>query len=124
MFRRASTRWSMPRSGGLSTNPTATARKRHGGTSPTSSASDGRSLRRNATTHYQRPTDFGALLLWESVSEGVDAKIREQIKAGVFAARLAADDWASSEFNTHKLRFLINFSSLQPKKSIHIYIYM
>lgn len=37
--------------------------------------------------------------IWASVSEAVDAKIREQIKAGVFPVRLQADDWNSGKIN-------------------------
>lgn len=37
--------------------------------------------------------------IWASVSEEVDAKIREQIKAGVFPVRLTAEDWNSGEIN-------------------------
>ena len=38
---------------------------------------------------------LAGVVLWASVSEEVDAKIREQIKAGVFPVRLAAADWTS-----------------------------
>ncbi len=37
--------------------------------------------------------------IWASVSEAVDAKIREQIKAGVFPIRMQADDWSSGNIN-------------------------
>lgn len=37
------------------------------------------------------------IALWATVSEAVDAKIAEQIKAGVFPIRLAPDDWVSGE---------------------------
>jgi cytolysin-activating lysine-acyltransferase len=37
--------------------------------------------------------------IWASVSEAVDAKIHEQVKAGVFPVRLQADDWASGKIN-------------------------
>jgi hemolysin-activating ACP:hemolysin acyltransferase len=46
----------------------------------------------------QAEPDIGALAgiaIWASVSQEVDAKIREQIKAGVFPLRLKADDWTS-----------------------------
>ncbi len=42
---------------------------------------------------------LAGVVIWASVSEEVDAKIREQIKAGVFPVRLAAGDWASGEIN-------------------------
>ena len=38
---------------------------------------------------------LAGVVLWASVSDEVDAKIREQIKAGVFPVRLAAADWTS-----------------------------
>ncbi|WP_052341321.1 toxin-activating lysine-acyltransferase [Salinarimonas rosea] len=44
--------------------------------------------------------DLGALAgiaIWASVSPEVDAKIREQIKAGVFPVRLKPEDWASGD---------------------------
>lgn len=44
-------------------------------------------------------SDIAGLAIWASVSEEVDAKIREQAKAGVFPVRLAADDWNSGEIN-------------------------
>lgn len=37
------------------------------------------------------------IAIWASVSDEVDAKIREQIKGGAFPTRLGADDWASGE---------------------------
>lgn len=53
---------------------------------------------------YGRNTDAGApdmagMAIWASVSEEVDLKIREQIKAGVFPIRLAHSEWASGEIN-------------------------
>lgn len=39
------------------------------------------------------------IAIWASVSEQVDAKIREQIKAGVFPVRLKPDDWTSGKIN-------------------------
>ena len=39
------------------------------------------------------------IAIWASVSEEVDAKIREQIKAGVFPVRLKPDDWVSGDIN-------------------------
>ncbi|MEL7189772.1 MAG: toxin-activating lysine-acyltransferase [Pseudomonadota bacterium] len=37
------------------------------------------------------------IAIWASVSDEVDAKIREQIKGGAFPTRLGAEDWASGE---------------------------
>lgn len=42
---------------------------------------------------------LAGVAIWASVSEDVDAKIREQIKAGIFPLRLKADDWASGNIN-------------------------
>jgi len=44
-------------------------------------------------------SDVAGMAIWASVSEEVDAKIREQIKAGVFPVRLKADDWVSGDIN-------------------------
>lgn len=44
-------------------------------------------------------TDLAGVAIWASVSDDVDAKIREQIKDGVFPIRLKADDWNSGEIN-------------------------
>lgn len=41
--------------------------------------------------------DDTSVALWASVSDAVDAKIVEQIEAGVFPVRLAPDEWASGE---------------------------
>jgi hemolysin-activating ACP:hemolysin acyltransferase len=43
--------------------------------------------------------DFAGIAVWASVSEEVDAKIREQIKVGVFPIRLKPEDWTSGEIN-------------------------
>ncbi len=43
--------------------------------------------------------DTVGMALWASVSEDVDTKIRDQIKAGTFPVRLVGDDWASGEIN-------------------------
>ncbi|KIC41428.1 rzcC protein [Ruegeria sp. ANG-R] len=43
--------------------------------------------------------DVAGMAIWASVSEEVDAKIREQIKAGVFPVRLGTDEWSSGEIN-------------------------
>lgn len=42
-------------------------------------------------------TTTAGIAIWASVSDKVDAKIREQIKGGAFPTRLGADDWASGE---------------------------
>jgi len=45
--------------------------------------------------------ETAGIAIWASVSDEVDAKIREQIQARVFPVRLKAEDWASGE--THWL---------------------
>lgn len=37
------------------------------------------------------------IAIWASVSDEVDAKIREQVKGGAFPTRLAPEDWSSGE---------------------------
>ena len=41
--------------------------------------------------------ETAGIAIWASVSEAVDAKIREQIQARVFPVRLKAEDWNSGE---------------------------
>jgi cytolysin-activating lysine-acyltransferase len=43
--------------------------------------------------------DIAGMAIWASVSEEVDARIREQIREGIFPLRLRSDDWASGEIN-------------------------
>ena len=44
-------------------------------------------------------TDITGLAIWASVSEEVDAKIREQIRSGTWPLRLKSEDWTSGEIN-------------------------
>lgn len=44
-------------------------------------------------------TDVAGMAFWASVSEDVDKKIQEQIRAGVFPIRLKADEWNSGKIN-------------------------
>ena len=44
-------------------------------------------------------SDIAGLAIWASVSEDVDAQIREQVRAGVFPVRLKPDDWTSGSIN-------------------------
>ncbi|HEY0028478.1 MAG TPA: toxin-activating lysine-acyltransferase [Allosphingosinicella sp.] len=44
-------------------------------------------------------SDIAGLAIWASVSEDVDARIREQVQAGVFPVRLQAEDWNSGSIN-------------------------
>ncbi|CUH81108.1 toxin-activating lysine-acyltransferase [Tropicibacter naphthalenivorans] len=43
--------------------------------------------------------DLAGMAIWASVSKEVDAKIRDQIKAGAFPIRLKADEWRSGDIN-------------------------
>lgn len=43
--------------------------------------------------------DIAGLAIWASVSEEVDARIRDQIKSGAFPIRLKPEDWTSGEIN-------------------------
>jgi len=43
--------------------------------------------------------DIAGFAIWASVSDEVDAKIREQIKAGVWPVRLKPEDWTSGKIN-------------------------
>ena len=43
--------------------------------------------------------DISGLAIWASVSDEVDERIREQIRAGVFPLRLKAEDWNSGPIN-------------------------
>lgn len=62
-------------------------------------------LRDRVALAYPRETtdqgmaDLTGLAIWASVSDAVDAKIREQIAAGVFPIRLKGEDWNSGENN-------------------------
>nr|WP_268821723.1 toxin-activating lysine-acyltransferase [Octadecabacter dasysiphoniae] len=44
-------------------------------------------------------TDIAGMAFWASVSEDVDKKIKEQIRAGAFPIRLKADEWNSGDIN-------------------------
>lgn len=43
--------------------------------------------------------DIAGMAIWASVSEAVDARIREQVREGIFPLRLKAEDWTSGEIN-------------------------
>jgi hypothetical protein len=45
----------------------------------------------------QGEEDVAGIAIWASVSDSVDAKITEQVKAGVFPVRLANEDWVSGD---------------------------
>ncbi len=40
---------------------------------------------------------IAGIAIWATVSDAVDAKITEQVKAGAFPVRLAAEDWTSGD---------------------------
>ena len=42
---------------------------------------------------------LAGIAIWASVSAEVDAKIREQIKAGIFPVRLKPEEWTSGDIN-------------------------
>lgn len=44
-------------------------------------------------------SDIAGVAIWASVSEEVDAHIREQVRAGVFPVRLKPEDWTSGSIN-------------------------
>lgn len=44
-------------------------------------------------------SDVAGVAIWASVSEEVDAHIRDQVRAGVFPIRLKPDDWTSGSIN-------------------------
>lgn len=48
-------------------------------------------------TDDSKLADMVGLAIWASVSDPVDAKIREQIGAGVFPIRLQSEDWTSGD---------------------------
>ena len=43
--------------------------------------------------------DMSGFAIWASVSEEVDARIREQVREGVFPVRLRPEDWNSGSIN-------------------------
>ena len=45
----------------------------------------------------QGDEDVAGIAIWATVSDAVDAKIAEQIKAGAFPVRLGPDDWTSGD---------------------------
>jgi cytolysin-activating lysine-acyltransferase len=44
-----------------------------------------------------RLEETAGIAIWASVSDAVDAKIREQVRAGVFPVRLTGEEWTSGE---------------------------
>ena len=62
-------------------------------------------MRDRVAIAYSHPKDAPAgsepnvagIAIWASVSDAVDAKITEQVKAGAFPVRLSNEDWVSGE---------------------------
>ena len=62
-------------------------------------------MRDRVAIAYAQPKDVAVgsepsvagIAIWASVSDAVDAKLTEQVKAGVFPVRLANDDWVSGD---------------------------
>ena len=75
--------------------------------------------------------ETAGIAIWASVSDEVDTKIREQVKAGVFPVRLKSDDWASGDnawlldviAPTQKVAtaVLANFSQVVKDKPVRIH---
>jgi hemolysin-activating ACP:hemolysin acyltransferase len=75
--------------------------------------------------------DVAGIAIWASVSEAVDAKITEQVKAGVFPVRLASEDWASGDRvwlldviagdRTAATAVLANFKQLSGDREVRIH---
>ncbi|MBD8555284.1 toxin-activating lysine-acyltransferase [Rhizobium sp. CFBP 8762] len=75
--------------------------------------------------------ETAGIAIWASVSEEVDAKIREQVKARLFPVRLKAEDWASGDIHwlldviapTQKVAtaVLANFSQVVKDKTLRIH---
>ena len=59
--------------------------------------------------------DVAGFAVWASVSEEVDQKIRDQVKAGVFPVRLKADDWTSGKIN-----WLLDVIAPDPKTTARV----
>lgn len=51
------------------------------------------------TRDAPQTADMAGFAIWASVSDEVDARIREQIKQGVFPVRLRPEDWNSGKIN-------------------------
>lgn len=71
------------------------------------------------------------IAIWASVDAATDAKIQEQVKAGVFPVRLGDEDWASGETlwlldviavdQKAATAVLLNFSSIAGERPVHIH---
>jgi cytolysin-activating lysine-acyltransferase len=71
------------------------------------------------------------IAIWATVSEAVDAKISEQVKAGVFPVRLTNEDWVSGDTvwlldviandRNQATRVLANFKQLSGDRPVKIH---
>ncbi len=78
-----------------------------------------------------KPEETAGIAIWASVSDEVDARIREQIQARVFPVRLKPEDWTSGEIHwlldviapTQKVAtaVLANFKQVVKDKPIRIH---
>ncbi len=48
-------------------------------------------------SHIDSNVGLAGIAIWASVSDEVDAKIREQVRSGVFPIRMAHEDWVSGD---------------------------
>ena len=84
-----------------------------------------------SAAHEGGPEETVGIAIWASVSDEVDARIREQIKAGVFPIRLKAEDWNSGEHHwlldviapSQKMAtaVLANFKQVAKDKLVHVH---
>ncbi|WNZ54046.1 toxin-activating lysine-acyltransferase (plasmid) [Microbulbifer sp. MKSA007] len=68
------------------------------------------SLAQGAENDEPQLQDIRGIAIWASVSEDVDLKIKEQIRAGVFPLKLKPQDWTSGSIN-----WLIDVIAPDPK---------
>jgi hypothetical protein len=67
-----------------------------GGAPDANGTSESAGLSERAEIKIEEDTIAG-IAIWATVSDAVDAKITEQVRAGVFPLRLGAEDWTSGE---------------------------
>lgn len=89
-----------------------------------------KSVMENGVAKVDEETIAG-IAIWATVSEAVDAKISEQIKAGVFPIRLAPEEWTSGELpwlldviaadRQQATAVLANFRQLAGDKAVKIH---
>jgi hemolysin-activating ACP:hemolysin acyltransferase len=82
-----------------------------------------------ADTSANRPPE--GVAIWASVDDATEAKIHEQINAGVFPVRLASDEWVSGEAlwlldviasnQKAATAVLLNFNSIAGERKVHLH---